>query len=219
VPDRYLHILCEGPTEVRFAESFFKPELEKLGVYVDKTPHFGGVSPNGWGRIEKLIRNLLNNPSYHVTTLIDFYAVPGNTPGMATQPQTGSALERVRYVEARMAEVFGRNPRFIPHLALHESETWVMAAAEHLGEVIGHPRVARNLRAQVESSPDGVEGVNGGPHSHPSARVEQACLGSGYSYSKTGDGIRALQSLGLAALRAACPHLDTWLTDLVGPFS
>jgi uncharacterized protein DUF4276 len=56
----------------------------------------------------------------------------------------------------------------------------------------------------------GPELVNDGPETAPSKRL----LRYWPTYVKTMDGPLAIAELGVAKLRAQCPHLDAWLTDL-----
>jgi uncharacterized protein YgfB (UPF0149 family) len=44
--------------------------------------------------------------------------------------------QRVEHVERAVSAAIG-DERFLPHFTLHESETWVFAAAEQLGELYG----------------------------------------------------------------------------------
>jgi len=104
------------------------------------------------------------------------------------------------------------DPRFLPFLALHETEAWVLAAANELSELVGVPALAGTLRAQVTAA-GGPELVDGGPDTAPSKRIVRAHLG----YKKVVDGSDAVELLGLDALRAVCPHLDGWLKRLDDP--
>lgn len=54
---------------------------------------------------------------------------------MADRPMSLPPRQRVEHVEQRMAEYLN-HPRIIPYLVLHETETWVFAAAEQLGELL-----------------------------------------------------------------------------------
>ncbi|MFC3450431.1 DUF4276 family protein [Amycolatopsis speibonae] len=56
----------------------------------------------------------------------------------------------------------------------------------------------------------GPELVNDGLGTAPSKRLARYCA----SYSKTSDGPLVIADLGIDALRARCPHLDSWLTHL-----
>jgi hypothetical protein len=98
----------------------------------------------------------------------------------------------------------------VPHLTLHEAETWVFAAAEQLGDLYGDPILTSRLRADVQQV-GGPELVNDGPATAPSKRL----LGYRPDYAKTIAGPAVIAELGIARLRAQCPHLDRWLTALM----
>lgn len=170
--------------------------------------HKGGVS--SWKKVEKEIRLLLRDSSVsHVTTLLDYYGLPADCPGMATRP-AGTAYERVGYVELQIAQEID-DSRFLPNLVLHETEAWVFAAARQLGELLGETALAAALARQVADA-GSPELINDGPTTAPSKRL----LAAYPAYNKTQDGPLAIAELGLPALRAVCPHLDTWLKQLVG---
>lgn len=214
---RQVHVLVEGATEERLVVQVFQPELSRQGVWLTpvalKTrraagrPHDrGGVSK--WSKIEHDIRALLRNSAVDtVTTMLDLYGLPSDTPGLA-HASTGDAYIRVRQVEEAMAGTID-NRRFLPFLVLHETEAWVLAAASELSELAATPRLADLLHTQV-STAGGPELVNDGPDTAPSKRILKAYPG----YRKVVDGPDAVELLGLATLRAACPHLDSWLKQL-----
>ncbi|WP_312874119.1 DUF4276 family protein [Amycolatopsis jiangsuensis] len=168
--------------------------------------HRGGVS--SWGKLETDLRLLLRNTDLHVlTTLFDYYAFPANAPGMGSRPD-GGVRRQVEHVEAALATAIG-DSRFVPHLMLHELETWVFAAAEQLGELMGSESLTRQLQADALAA-GGVELVNDSPATAPSKRLTKYCD----RHSKTTDGPLAISELGIAELRAQCPHLDGWLAEL-----
>lgn len=214
---RQVHVLVEGTTEERVVLQVLQPELTRDGVWLTpvvlKTrraagrPHNrGGVSR--WSKIEPDIRALLRNPSVDlVTTMLDFYGLPADTPGQDNLPER-DAYDRVAHLETGIADSIN-DERFLPFLVLHETEAWVLAAAEQLAYMLDAPKIASTLKAQVARC-GGPELVDDGPDTAPSKRIAKAWP----DYRKVIDGPDALELLGLADLRAACPHLDAWLTKL-----
>lgn len=211
---RHICVLVEGQTEEIVVRDVLNPQLGDdvwLTPVILKTSRpAGGAAGKGgvsaWQKIERDLRLLLRNPSYHrVTTLIDYYGLPQGAPGMDDLPG-GTPHTCVEHVERAIHRALDDNPRFIPNLVLHETETWVFAAANELGKLLGKPRVAVELRKQVERA-GGPELVNGGRETAPSKRILALCPG----YRKTHDGPRAIEAYGLAALRHDCPHLDAWV--------
>jgi len=131
----------------------------------------GGVST--WPKLERELRLLLRDTSTIVlTTLLDYYAFPAEAPGMKDRPDR-SPHDRVRHVETALAKAVG-DARFIPHLVLHETETWVLADCNRLGEVMGDLGPAAEL-AQAVRLESGPELVNDGVDTAPSKRIFE-CL-------------------------------------------
>ncbi|MFJ2257455.1 DUF4276 family protein [Streptomyces sp. NPDC087844] len=213
-------VLCEGQTEENMVKEFLGPELLAYGINLVPTilltkTAAGGPSSRGgvskWSKIEKDLRNLLASTPHWaaVTTLLDYYGLPQGSPGMADRPMTMPPRQRVEHVEKHMAERI-RDARFIPYLVLHETETWVFAAAEQLGEMLEEHALAGELKRQADEK-GGPEGVNDRPDTAPSKRLLRLCP----EYNKTQDGPEAVAHLGLDALRQACPHFDSWIGKLV----
>ncbi|MFF5371221.1 DUF4276 family protein [Streptomyces sp. NPDC013187] len=212
-------VLCEGQTEENMVNDFLGPELAAYGICLVPTilttrvaaggpAGKGGVSK--WAKIEKDLHRLLASTHWAaVTTLLDYYGLPVDSPGMSDRP-TGSAADKVTHVERCLAERVS-HPRFLPHVVLHETETWVFAAAEQLGDWADDLSLARELKRQADQA-GGAENVNDGPETAPSKRILKLYP----RYVKTQDGPVAVMELGLTALRAACPHFDAWVVKLLG---
>ncbi|WP_427922821.1 DUF4276 family protein [Streptomyces sp. cg40] len=216
---RQVHVLVEGATETQVVLRTLQPELAQRGVWLTpvsvKTrravgqPHDrGGVSK--WSRIEPEIRRLLRNSAVDlVTTMLDFYGLPADTPGWRDMPPS-DAYARVQHLESTISKSID-DPRFLPFIALHETEAWVLAAARELAYMVELPRLADSLESQIADA-GGAELVNEGPDTAPSKRIKRAYP----RYQKVVDGPDAIELLGLPALREACPHLDGWLRVLEG---
>jgi hypothetical protein len=214
---RHLHILCEGQTEEMLTSDVLEPHFVGADAYVTwsvlttKRPAGGSTFKGGvstWPKLERELRLLLRDSSTTVlTTLLDYYAFPPEAPGMANRPH-GSPHDRVRHVESALAKAID-DMRFVPHLILHETETWVLADCRRLGEVMGDPGPAADLEriVQLESGP---ELVNDGVDTAPSKRIMTAYP----QYAKTIDGPLVIAEAGLDTIRVACPHADDWLRDL-----
>ena len=214
---RHLHILCEGQTEEMIASDVLEPHFSSADAYVTwsvlttKRPagsaaFKGGVST--WPKLQRELRLLLHDSSTTVlTTLLDYYAFPAEAPGMGDRPH-GSPHERVRHVESALAKAVG-DMRFVPHLVLHETETWVLADCRRLGEVMGEPGPAAELQRIVHLE-SGPELVNDGVDTAPSKRI----LSAYPQYAKTIDGPLVIAEIGLDAIRSTCPHADDWLREL-----
>lgn len=214
---RRLHVLAEGQTEEAIARNVIAPFFSGSDSYVTWSicptsrpaggPAFkGGIST--WAKLQPVLRNLLRDSSITVlTTLIDYYGFPKDAPGMPDRPQ-GSPRQRVEYVEQSLSGAIS-DVRFLPHLALHETEAWVLADCARLGEFMGNSGLAAGLQRLVTEA-GGPEQVNDGVDTAPSKRILKAYP----RYLKTVDGPRVITAAGLPAIRAACPHADGWLAKL-----
>jgi len=214
-----LLMLVEGQSEEAFVKQTLAPWLAASGVFVQgpivlwtkRLPagggHRGGVG--SWDQIRKSLAPLLRDGDAWVTTLLDFYGLPDDLPGLAEHKGRGHAHEQVTQVQAELAGAFGHPPRFIPFLALHELEAWMFADPDVVSAHFGSPVIAARLAAEVPN-PGGPEAINHGPTSHPSVRLVKHCP----SYKKASDGPTVLAKIGIAAIRARCPHFAGWLARL-----
>ncbi|KOX22071.1 DUF4276 family protein [Nocardiopsis sp. NRRL B-16309] len=210
---RRLHILCEGQTEEQLTKETLAPYFARADTYVScsvittKRTTIGGDAKGGvgrWSALQREIRGLLHDPSITVlTTLVDYYGAPSDTPGMATRT-TGSPQAQVEHVEAAMAQTID-DGRFLPHLVMHETEAWVLACPEVLGELSGEQKLPERVRA-LTARAGGPEAINDGPDTAPSKRLRALMPG----YRKTVDGPDAICLTGIDEVRRQCPHADAW---------
>lgn len=215
--DKSAYILVEGQTEEVLVRDMVTPHLAHFGwwvtpIIVKTNRPAGGPSYRGgatsWKQIEREIRLLLRDSRVDlVTTMFDYYGLPSECPGMADRP-AGGADTRVRHVESSITTEIG-DRRFLANLVLHESEAWVFAAAQQLGELFADDKLAAKLVRDVDNA-GGPEEVNDDPNTAPSKRLRRYCP----EFVKTQDGPLAVVELGLDRLRAQCPHLNEWLEKL-----
>jgi Domain of unknown function (DUF4276) len=121
-------LLVEGQTEERFVNECLGPHFATRGLFL--TPKVvetrrpvgaarfkGGIT--SYGKVcRDLDRLLRDSHASVITTLLDYYAVPPDFPGMRDRPP-GSAAQRIAHVETAWAATIA-DRRFVPHLALHE---------------------------------------------------------------------------------------------------
>jgi hypothetical protein len=212
-----VYALVEGQTEEVFVKGVLADHLAGLGILVTpvivatKRVAGGGKYRGGivsWTKFERELIHLLGDSGATTTTLVDYYGLPTDWPGCTPSPHHGR--RRAEHIESEMARVVNR-PNFIPHLMLHEFEALVFASPAEAARLSGDATLATRLAADVTAA-GGAEGVNDGPSTHPSARLRRYWPG----YVKPADGPTIATRAGLAALRAACPHLDEWVATLEG---
>lgn len=213
-----LLILVEGPSEEIFVKRTLTPYLAQHGVYVErpivlwtKRLPGGGGSRGGvsnWNQIRRNLLPLTRDANAWVTTLMDFYGLPEDFPGLPEALGAGNAQEKVVALQERfLAEI--NHQRFIPFLALHEFEAWLFSAPDAVEAHFGKAHLAEKLSKAVKEA-GAPELINHGTSTHPKARL----LNLVSTYKETSDGPTLLEKIGIAAVRAACPHFDGWVRRL-----
>lgn len=212
-------VLVEGQTEERFVDECIAPHLlparlaliptvVKTKRVVGGAAHKGGVLH--YGQVRRDLDLLLHDSGAAViTTLIDYYRLPNDFPGMADRP-SGSPQKRVSHVEVAWSRVVG-DRRFVPHLVLHEFEAWVYADPTRLEPWIfdDDPTVVTEI-AKVAAAHASPEDIDEGFETAPSKRLIRVFA----AYQKTLHGPLAVSAVGLERVRTACAHFDRWLGRL-----
>jgi hypothetical protein len=212
-------ILVEGQTEERFTKDVLGPAFWERQLFFQPTilvtkkvkngPNFKGGVTN-FAKFENDTRRLLNGSGGAlVTTMLDYYGLPPDFPGMKTRPPSGTSLQRVLHVEAAIARRFGSRLNFLPFLALHEFEAWLFSSPIELPRIMNEPQ----KRALIEAARAGVttpEEINERPQFAPSKRIEAMFP----AYKKTLHGPTVAARIGLEQIRVECPHFDEWLSKL-----
>jgi hypothetical protein len=216
-PLKRILLLVEGQTEERFVKTVLAPDFATRGASLKPTlletkkvkdgPNFkGGVT--SYGQVRNHLRRLLPDRNALVTTMLDYYGLPDDFPGMSDRPTGTTARARVDHVERHMQEEV-RSRNFVPFLALHEFEAWLFASPDELPRTMVQPD-RRNTFAAICSSVATPEDINESVATAPSKRIQAIFP----SYQKTAHGPLVVQRIGLPAIRAVCPHFDEWLQKL-----
>jgi hypothetical protein len=212
-------VLVEGQTEERFVKDVLGPAFWPRGLYLSPTilvtkrvkdgPNFkGGVTR--FARFENDVLKLMRARGAVVTTILDYYGLPLDFPGMNTRP-TGTSRQRVEHVEQAISAYFGSPANFVPFLALHEYEAWLFASPSALSGVMNDPTKQADIEA-IRQSVSTPEEINDDPEWAPSKRILKLFP----SYQKVAHGPMAAGRIGLERIRAECPHFDRWLSVLEG---
>ena len=212
-------VLVEGQTEERFVKDVLAPAFWSRGLYLSPTilvtkrvkdgPNFkGGVTR--FARFENDLRELLRSGGAVVTTILDYYRLPADFPGMNTRPN-GTPRQRVEHVEQAIGAYFGSPRNFVPFLALHEYEAWLFASPDALPGVMNDSAKQADIEA-IRQSISTPEEINDDPEWAPSKRILKLFP----SYRKVAHGPMAAGRIGLERIRAECPHFDQWLVVLEG---
>ena len=212
-----LLILVEGQSEKFFVERTLAPHLALHRVYVQpsvlwtkRLPSGGGFrgGVSNWNQILMNLRRLTHDGDAWVSTLLDFYGLPEDFPGLHDAPGAGHGRKKVTALQKRFA-VELNHTRFIPFFALHEFEAWLFSAPETVAEHFGNADLVSKLCDAVREAGE-PELINHGRDTHPKARLHQMDCG----YKETSDGSTLMEKIGIATIRAACPHFDSWLKQL-----
>ena len=207
-------ILVEVQTEERFVKDVLAPEYFAREFYFHPTllvtkrvkdgPNFkGGVT--SYARFKSDLYRLLNRSGGAlVTTMLDYYGLPSDFPGMETRkrlaPQT-----RAAHVERHLREDLGHPKNFLPFLALHEFEAWLFSSKDALPKAMMDPN--GDAFAAIRDGVQTPEEINEAPSTAPSKRI----LAIYPAYRKGVHGPLVSQRIGLPRIRAACPHFASWL--------
>lgn len=212
-----LLMLVEGPSEEIFVKRTLAPFLAEQGIYTQPTVLWTKKIPSGggfrggavsWGKIRNDLMNLTQDTDAWVTTLLDFYGLPKDFPGYQEALGPSDPHRLVAALQEKFAAEIDR-PRFIPFLALHEFEAWLFCSPDVVAEHFGQPNLADKVRKAVAEVGE-PEFINHGTETHPKARLKGFCP----SYKETSDGPILIEKIGIPAIRSACPHFASWLTQL-----
>ncbi len=220
-----LYMLVEGPTEEQCLKRILVPHLRHHGVetaciIVETKRDQAGRKYRGGGDWTKwradLKRLLGQHPGndVRVTTMFDLYGLPDHFPGLEEHGRLADTKRRVGLLESALKDSLADSPghwRIIPYLQRHEFEALVLAGLDQLDELLDTSEDLAGLAAlKREVAGKAPEDVNDGTDSSPSHRLTRRIP----SYQKTLHGPLAVEDLGLARLRAACPRFDSWIGSL-----
>ncbi len=218
-------VLVEGQTEESFVNNLLADHLARQGVLL--TPILlttkrvksrdtlerrmpgrrfkGGITT--YSKVKLDVRNTLNDKQVIVTTMIDFYGLPSDFPGMDRLPR-GNGHEKVLYLEKAFADDIGIH-RFRPFLALHEYEALLFSCPKEIAAAFPGQTVEAPLQA-IRNEFASPEEINQGPTSHPAARIIDLVTG----YRKPFHGTLIAERIGLTQIRLECSHFSEWITWL-----
>lgn len=212
-----LLVLAEGDTEELFIREILAPHLANFGVHATAT---GVISKrlasgkkiaggNNWGNVRNSLFPLLQDTDAWVTTLLDYYGLPDDFPGVDNKTTApGNAMAHIHLIEQALVKVVNHPPRFIPFFALHEFEAWYFVSPNQVAAYYGQTGLAQLMQEACDWA-GGPEAINHGKETHPSKRLKNYGVG----FRKT-TAVALLKEIGIPAIRAACPHFAAWLSRL-----
>jgi hypothetical protein len=225
--------LCEGYSEMNFVQRMLAPHLATRNIFIyapmvmtgsDKRrgmKHKGGGTFQHWHRdLENLWKQNGHRPGIHLTTMLDFFRIDEDFPGLKSLSENMPFREKVAFLENRFAHHgsshLGIQPdRFSPYISTHEFETMVFTDLEALGTLfLGKGKAIARLKEDVAKIAD-IEAINGTPQGAPSKRIgKHIPIYEKYKRSDQSGIVNVLEVIGLPAIREACQHLNEWISQL-----
>lgn len=212
-----LHVVVEGQTEESFVLDVLAPHLwehevvTKVSVVRTSADARGGLPK--YGKLRRHIGDWMledRNDDVRFTTMFDLYRLPPDWPGWSEAAELHDPYDRVTRLEDAVRENLP-DRRLIPYIQVHEFEALLLSHPEAFS--LRHPQAEGigALRAAVARAQDNPELVDDTPAGHPSVRIQRAIP----TYSKTVDGPRIAQAIGIDRMRQQCPHFNDWIDRLV----
>ena len=149
-----LIVHAEGSTEEAFVNEVLSQHLYHLG-YTDVSARIigkkrqrarrGGIVPWQIAR-QGILKHLRQDQRLHVTTLVDYYALPPDWPGLNDAPSAPTISDKAQAIEdaliddvsVAMGTSFNPN-RFIPYVMVHEFEAMLFSNCDSFARAIGRP--------------------------------------------------------------------------------
>lgn len=218
-----LYLTVEGQTEQAFAVDVLQPHLVRFNVMVVK-PRLTGLHSRRKGRIpsgglRNTFRHSLGDirrwmredasPEARFSMMVDLYSLPRDFPGYDEAGVVADPYQQVERLETALADELN-DQRFIPYLQIHEFEALILSRPQAFADWFekAQGKVER-LAAECRSF-NTPEQIDDGQHTHPKARIKKYIV----DYDENVDGPVLAADIGLATIRASCPHFDQWLAKL-----
>lgn len=216
---RRVLVVVEGQSEESFvkdvlAEAFWPRQVYLTPILLGVPGHKGGRPT--YARLRKDVITLLKqDAAAYCSTMLDFYRLGADFPGMPIPSNLGN-VDKVLRIEQAVKEqicqdVPDLNPegRFMPYIQLHEYEGLLFSDPAAFARAINKPSVADKLQT-VRDSFATPEDINDGSETSPSKRILQIYA----AYQKIIEGTLAAREIGIGAMRRECPHFRSWLEQL-----
>ena len=199
-----LLVYCEGPTEESFIKTVFAPYFLNMNVIAIPIG-VGGVSK--YSIIKKeLIRICKKDYTATVTTMLDYYGLPKETPGISTA--TGNIYDKAKHIETSVHADLGGLANLIFNLSVHEYEGLLFSSVSAFEGIADDEQLVKlqNINNDFETP----EHINNSYYTAPSRRLEKIISG----YSKVNDGTTVARRIGIDDIAAKCKHFGEWIAKL-----
>ena len=217
-----VYIYCEGQTEESFVREILYPYFFNIGIYVypilcttkrtDQKKFKGGITK--YSRIKKELTFLSkSHPNELITTMIDYYRLPEDTPGITINDR--DIYERIQKIEETInSDLDLKNCKF--NLMLHEFEALLFSNPDSFNLITGAETVEQIK--EIRNSFKTPEQINNSPETAPSKRI----LALIPNYAKIKNGTLLTKDMGIDLIINQCPHFREWIryiTERANEFS
>lgn len=204
-----LYVYCEGPSEREFVSRILHPYLYKHGIIAIPIvcatgEKYGKIYKGGVSDYSKICKELkkicYEHRNEHVTTMIDFYGLPSNTPGIESND--------IDDVKKSITKDIGANNLLI-YLSRHEYEALLFSDVDSFREKYGDD-IVHDLR-KIRLAYDTPEDINNSRDTAPSKRIQQLIP----EYKKVIDGTTIALYIGIEKMMAECPYFKAWVESII----
>lgn len=206
---KYGYVLCEGQTEEGFVKGILQPYMSSFDIYLEPVL-LGGVSR--YAKIRDHLVRLSRNREWFVTTMLDYYQIPSDTPGWENWVNP-DPMPQVYKIEKAMKDDLNlriKTEHFYPNLIVHEFEALLFSNVSCFDVCDGITEHARKELAKIRKKYGTPELINNSVDTAPSKRIIKVYP----EYSKTIDGRRVAEDIGIEKMIAECPHFSEWIETL-----
>ena len=209
-----VYIYCEGQTEESFVNSILYPYFSNMDIYatpiIHKTKRTPSKSYKGGVRKYKPIKDelikLCNNPNVFVTTMLDYYGMPNDTPAIDYK-DSSSLYNQIEHIENAITKDIGCD-NLVFNLLVHEFESLLFSDTKAFN-TIANERAVEKLQA-MRLSAETPEHINNSVTTAPSKRIESVIE----DYSKVRQGIIVAKKIGINKMISECRHFADWINKI-----
>ncbi len=221
-----IYVIVEGKSEERFVKEILTDYLvnKNIGIVAEKVitgKNSNGKACKGGGNSYRIYKNYIierikqysNQNNFYFSTMIDYYAIPGDFPKLKEAAKIKNIYDKINFLEERFEEDIGFK-NFIPYLQLHEFETLCFSDINAIQETFFDMDMLENIRKDIKNY-ENIELINDSKETAPSKRLDRYTNGL-YCQAKVSTGLNILKQIDIEVLRQKCQHFDDWLKKMEG---
>lgn len=221
-----LIIIVEGQTEQQFVKESLAPYLYQVHGIYNVTPILIRTSEKGKGGLVKYdhlkndAKKYLQESDVLVTTFVDFFRLPTDTPGLLTANAYKNVNDKITYIQNEILNDFIKHfPKqnlpqiFVPYIQKYEFEALLFTANDGF-EAYPDSKIHERTKEIIEQYPNPEE-INSGAETAPSKRILKIIP----NYNKVVDGNliieKIIETRGIDFVLEKCPRFKQWLMNLI----